>query len=381
VKKPGILDLVKSDVRRLTAYRAEEPRADLVKLDANESPFPLPEGIRQELLRSLEQVAVNRYPDPKADRLRSVLAVELRVEPGQLVLGNGSDELIQLLLLAVGEPGTTVLAPVPTFSMYELIARGQGLHFEGVPLRRRFELDLSGMIETLERVRPRTVFLATPNNPTGSVFSEVEILKILAATPGLVVVDEAYGPYAGRTMLPHLIDQERLVVLRSLSKIGLAGLRIGCIVTQPALAAELEKLRLPFNVSTFSQVAAVVLLGHREWIEANIREVVRERARVATRLAELPGVEPSPSEANFILFRTRLPADSVFEALLAEGILIRNLGSAPGLENCVRVTIGTRQENDRFLDAMAKVMRQLEACEARGAKREVYTGKRETGVE
>jgi len=327
-----------------------------VKLDANESPFPLPEGLRLELLRSLEQVAVNRYPDPKADRLRSVLAAELGVVPGQLVLGNGSDELIQLLLLAVGEPGSTVLSPVPTFSMYEVITRGQGLRFDGVPLGSRFEPDLPGMIETIERTRPKAVFLATPNNPTGGVFSEAEVLKILAAAPGLVVVDEAYGPYAGRTMLSHLVDQERLVILRTLSKIGLAGLRIGYVVTHPTLAAELEKVRLPFNVNAFSQAAAVVLLAHREWIDANVREVVYERMRVAGRLAALTGVETFPSEANFILIRTRLPGGDVFEALLAEGILVRNLGSNSGLENCLRVTVGTAEENDRFLDGLTKVV-------------------------
>lgn len=379
--RPRILDLVKPEVRGLTAYRAEEPRPDLVKLDANESPFPLPEGLRLELLRSLEQVAVNRYPDPKADRLRSVLAAELGVVPGQLVLGNGSDELIQLLLLAVGEPGSTVLSPVPTFSMYELIARGQGLRFDGVPLGSRFEPDLPGMIETIERTRPKAVFLATPNNPTGGVFSEAEVLKILAAAPGLVVVDEAYGPYAGRTMLSHLVDQERLVILRTLSKIGLAGLRIGYVVTHPTLAAELEKVRLPFNVNAFSQAAAVVLLAHREWIDANVREVVYERGRMAGRLAALAGVETFPSEANFILIRTRLSGGDVFEALLAEGILVRNLGSISGLENCLRVTVGTAEENDRFLDGLTKVMRRYERCEVRGAKCGVRSGMKETEIE
>ncbi|MGH7428165.1 MAG: histidinol-phosphate transaminase [Candidatus Methylomirabilaceae bacterium] len=352
-------DLVKPEVRRLTAYRAEEPRPDLVKLDANESPFPLPDRVRDELLEALREIEVNRYPDPKAERLRTALAVAHGVAPGQLVLGNGSDELIQMLLLAIGEPGGTVLAPVPTFSMYELIAKAQGLRFEGVRLGRRFEPDLPRLVEAIERSRPRAVFLASPNNPTGGVYSDAEIVKVLSVAPGLVVVDEAYGPYAGRTMLSHLVDQERLVILCTLSKIGLAGLRVGYLVAHTSLAAELEKVRLPFNLNAYSQAAAVVVLAHQEWIEANVHQVIRERARVAKGLAGVPGVEVFPSEANFILFRTIHPSDALFEGLLAEGVLVRNLGGALGLENCLRVTVGTAEENDRFLGGMTTVMRRL----------------------
>ena len=357
MKRPRLLDLVKPEVLSLTAYRAEEPRPDLVKLDANESPFPLPEELRQALHGALDRVDVHRYPDAKGDRLRSVLVAQLQAAPEALVLGNGSDELIQLLLLATSEPGTTVLAPVPTFSMYELIARAQGLRFEGVPLGPRFEPDLPALIEAIERSRPKVVFLATPNNPTGGVFSEAEIFKILAVAPGLVVVDEAYGPYAGRTMLPYLVDQERLVILRSLSKIGLAGLRIGYLVAHPALTAELEKVRLPFNLNSFSQAAAVVLLSHHEWIDANVREVIQERARMMNRLVALPGVEAFPSAANFILFRTTRPGDDLFEVLLQQGVLVRNVGSAPGLQDCLRVTVGTKAENDQFMEALTKALR------------------------
>jgi len=351
-----LLDLVKPEILGLTAYRAEEPRPDLVKLDANESPFPLPEELRQELRCALDQVDVHRYPDAKADQLRAVLAAQHHTAPGALVLGNGSDELIQLLLLATSTPGATVLAPVPTFSMYELIARAQGVRFEGVPLGPRFEPDLPTLIEAIERVRPKVIFLATPNNPTGGVFAEAEILKILAVAPGLVVVDEAYGPYAGRTMLPHLVDQERLVILHSLSKIGLAGLRIGYLVAHPALTAELEKVRLPFNLNSFSQTAAVVLLNHQEWIDGTVREVIQERERMMDRLMALPGVEVFPSAANFILFRTICPGGELFEAVRRKGVLVRNVGSAPGLRNCLRVTVGTKAENDRFVEVLANAL-------------------------
>lgn len=357
MKRPRLLDLVKPDILSLTAYRAEEPRPGLIKLDANESPFPIPEEFRRELRGALDQVDVHRYPDAKADRLRSVLAAQFQVAPGSLVLGNGSDELIQLVLLATSEPQATVLAPVPTFSMYELIAKTQGLCFKGVPLDPRFEPDLPALIDTIERTRPKVIFLATPNNPTGTVFSEAEICKILAVTPGLLVVDEAYGPYAGRTMLPHLVDQERLVILRSLSKIGMAGLRIGYLVAHPALAAELEKVRLPFNLNSFSQTAAVVLLNHLEWIDAKAREVIQERERMMDRLTALPGVEAFPSAANFILFRTICPGGELFEAIRQQGVLVRNVGSVPGLRNCLRVTVGTKAENDRFVEALAVALR------------------------
>ncbi len=358
MKRPRLLDLIKPEVLSLTAYRAEERRPDLIKLDANESPFPLPEEFRRELRHALDHVDVHRYPDAKADCLRSVLASQLHVSSGSLVLGNGSDELIQLLLLATSGPGATALAPVPTFSMYELIARAHGLAFEGVPLGPRFEPDLPTLIETIERRRPKVIFLATPNNPTGGVFSEAEICKILAVAPGLVVVDEAYGAYAGRTMLPHLIDQERLVILRSLSKIGLAGLRIGYLVAHPALAAEIEKVRLPFNLNSFSQTAAVVLLNHLEWIDANIGEVVRERERVMGCLVTLPGVEAFPSAANFILFRTTHSGGDLFGALLQQGVLVRNVGSVLGLQDCLRVTVGTKAENNQFVEALTKALKQ-----------------------
>jgi histidinol-phosphate aminotransferase len=351
-----LFDLVKPAVRSLTAYRVEEPRPGLAKMDANESPFPLPDWLHRELLQALAQVEVNRYPDPKAERLRVALAARDGVSPAQIVLGNGSDELIQLLLLAMGEPMTAVLAPVPTFSMYELIARAQGLRFEGVPLGTRFEPELPALIATIERTRPRVVFLASPNNPTGTVFSDAEVLKILGAAPGVVVVDEAYAPYARRTVLSRLVDQERLVVLRSLSKIGLAGLRIGYLMCHQALAGELEKVRLPFNLSALSQAAALAVLAHHDWIDANVREVVEERARLARDLDRLSGVEGFPSEGNFILFRTARPADAVFDGLLAEGVVVRNLGAAAGLANCLRVTVGTREENDRFLTALARIM-------------------------
>ena len=354
--RPRLLDLIKPGIQGLTAYRAEEPRPGLIKLDANESPFPLPEELRRELRCALDRVDIHRYPDAKADQLRSVLAAQVQVAPGALVLGNGSDELIQLLLLATSAPGATVLAPVPTFSMYELIARAQGVHFEGVPLGPRFESDLPALIEAIERLRPKVIFLATPNNPTGGVFSDAEILKIVAVAPGLVVVDEAYGPYAGRTMLPHLIDQERLVILHSLSKIGLAGLRIGYLIAHPALAAELEKVRLPFNLNSFSQTAAVVLLNHQDWIDSTVREVIHERARMMDRLMALPGVEAFPSAANFILFRTMCPGGELFEAIRQRGILVRNVGSVPSLRNCLRVTVGTRAENDRFVEVLANTL-------------------------
>ena len=360
-----IEDLVRKEVRALEKYRVAPtlplPRQrgreqEGVKLDANESPFSLSPDLLAELFEGLAHIPLNRYPDPEALELRSALAESLGVPPSRVMVGNGSDELIQLLLIALGEPGSAVLSPVPTFSMYELTSKALGLRFIGVPLGPRFELDMEGVLQAIKANRPKLCFLASPNNPTGNSFAEGDILKIVEASQGLVVVDEAYYPYSQRTVLPHLDRYQNLAVLRSLSKIGLAGLRIGYLVAQDTLLEELQKVRLPYNVNAFSQAAACFVLLKGEAIGAQIKQIIEERDRLFEALARAPGIEVFPSEANFLLFRPAANASSIYRGLLEEGVLIRDLSSTEGLKNCLRVTVGTPEENDLFLKALRKVL-------------------------
>ncbi|HTU03691.1 MAG TPA: aminotransferase class I/II-fold pyridoxal phosphate-dependent enzyme, partial [Candidatus Sulfotelmatobacter sp.] len=286
--------LVRPEVRALTAYQAgPPPPAGAVKLDANESPFALGEILRgalaEELAKALADVALHRYPDPDARLLRQLLAEELGLTPDHVLLANGSDEAIQMLTMAVAGPESTVLAPVPTFAVYELSARMQGLRFVGVPLRPGFVLDEPAMHEALRRERPRLVFLAWPNNPTGRLFDEAAVERILHACAGescqaLVVVDEAYVAYSGRTFIPRLASHPNLVVFRTLSKIGLAGIRLGMIVAAPALVAEVNKVRMPYNVNALSQAAAHVVVRHGEIIRQHAALVVAERERLSAAL-------------------------------------------------------------------------------------------------
>jgi len=346
--------LVREEVRALRAYKVDKVPYK-AKLDANESPFSLPPELHAELLTALEGIALNRYPDPDVEELRAAITMRLGVPVDRLILGNGSDECIQILLLTVGGP---VLSPIPTFVMYELASKALGLRFLGIPLGPRFELPLNQVLDTIRRERPRLIFLASPNNPTGNAFSEEEIQKVVEASEGLVVVDEAYYPYAGRTILPHSSRYENLAILRTLSKIGLAGVRVGYLVAHEALIEELNKVRLPYNVNALSQAAARFALEHEDAIQAQVKVIIEERERLFRALSELPELEVFPSEANFLLFRTRIPVGPIYRGLLEEGILVRNLSNGPGLANCLRVTVGTPEENGLFLETLGKILAQ-----------------------
>ena len=354
--------VIRPEVQALSAYHVEPlPLAGLrAKLDANESPFMLAEALRvdlaAELTKALADVELNRYPDPEARELREVLARELGVAPEQILVTNGSDEAIHLLLLAVAGPGVGVAAPVPTFIMYELGARVLGLRFTGVPLGAAFDLDPDAFRRTLESDRPKLVFLAWPNNPTGRLFDAGLVEEIVRRCDGLVVVDEAYTDYAGKSFLGKLQAYPNLVILRTLSKIGLAGIRVGMLVGSVGLVEEVNKVRQPYNMNALSQAVGRVVVRYAEVVRQRAATIVKERERVLTALQGRPGVTAYPSDANFFLMRTDRPGDDVFHALLSRGILVRNFSRAPHLRNCLRVTIGTRQENDLFLSALADVL-------------------------
>ena len=355
--KDLITRLIRPEVRALKAYHVPDS-AGLIKLDAMENPYTWPEALKQEWLEVLRDVPINRYPDPSAQALRAQLKQSLAVPAGMdVLLGNGSDELIQLILLGVARPGAVVLAPLPTFVMYEMIATFVGMQFVGVPLATDFGLDLAALRAAIKVHQPAVVFLAYPNNPTGNLFDEQAIEALLREAPGLVVVDEAYHAFAQQSFMQRLGQFDNLLVMRTLSKQGLAGLRLGVLAGDPAWLAEFDKLRLPYNINSLTQASAVFALKHKDVLDEQAARLRTGRARLVQDLAALPGVQVWPSAANFILFRTGKAADTVFAALRQQGVLIKNLSGAGGvLANCLRVTVGTPDENAAFLAALSRAL-------------------------
>jgi histidinol-phosphate aminotransferase len=349
--------LIRPEIRALKAYHVPDARG-LIKLDAMENPYTWPEELKQAWLETLRDVPINRYPDPSARALRAALKTALAVPAGmEVLLGNGSDELIQLVLLGVARPGAVVLAPTPTFVMYEMIATFVGLRFVGVPLAADFGLDLAALRAAIKEHRPAAVFLAYPNNPTGNLFDDQAIETLLRESPGLVVVDEAYHAFAQQSYMDRLGSFDNLLVMRTLSKQGLAGLRLGILAGDPAWLAEFDKLRLPYNVNSLTQASAGFALKHKDVLDEQAARLRAERLRLSRELAALSGVQVWPSAANFILFRTAKPADTVFAALCQQGVLIKNLSGAGGvLANCLRVTVGTPDENSAFLAALRRTL-------------------------
>ncbi|ROR29777.1 histidinol-phosphate transaminase [Inmirania thermothiophila] len=356
---PRVTAVIREEIRALAAYHVP-PAQGLVKLDAMENPYTWPPEMVAEWLRLLERVAVNRYPDPGAEALKARLREAMGVPEGAgILLGNGSDEIIQILALAAGGPRRAVVAPEPGFVMYRMIATFCGLGYRGVPLRAEdFALDVGAMRAALREARPALVFLAAPNNPTGNLFDEAALRAVIEAAPGLVVVDEAYAPFADFTAMGWLAEYPHLLVMRTVSKLGLAGLRLGLLAGDPAWIAELEKVRLPYNVNVLTQVSAEFALRHGEVFAAQTAAIRAERARLHGALAAVAGVRVWPSRANFLLFRVPAGrAGEVFEGLRTRGVLVKNLdGSHPLLADCLRVTVGRPEENDAFLAALEAVL-------------------------
>ena len=352
---------IRPEIRALAAYHVP-PSGASVKLDAMENPYPWPDAaIRDEWAQALAAVGVNRYPDPRGERVVQRLRAHIELACGQdLLLGNGSDELIQLITLAVASPGAKVLVPEPTFVMYRMIATFCGLECIGVPLTDDFELDGPAMEAAIDAHDPAVVWLAWPNNPTGNAWPRAAVRRILERSNGLVVVDEAYQPFAQASWIDALGEHDNLLVLRTLSKLGLAGLRLGFLAGPPSVLEAVDKLRLPYNVNALTQAGVAFALDHFPRLERQAAQIRRERDALAARLAGLPGLTVYPSAANFLLLRVPAGrARPIFEGLLGEDILIKCLdGAHPRLTDCLRVTIGTPPENERLAEALG---RQLEA--------------------
>jgi histidinol-phosphate aminotransferase len=351
--------LIRPELLALSAYHVP-PAIGMVKLDAMENPYLLPQALRDELARLVADAEINRYPDAAAHRLKSAIARVTGLPAGMdVLLGNGSDEIIQLLALAVAKPGAVLLSVEPSFVMYRMIATFTGMRYVGVPLARDFSLDLDATLAAIEKEQPALVFLAYPNNPTGNLFDADAVRRIIEAAPGLVVVDEAYYAFASDSFIPHLGRYDNLLVMRTFSKLGMAGLRLGFLAGPASWLGQLEKLRLPYNVGVLPQLVAAKLLDHHDVLLAQAARIKQERGSLIAALDAMTGVTTYPSEANFILFRVA-KATQVFEGLKQRGVLIKNLnGGHPALTDCLRVTVGSPEEDARFIAALQDTINQL----------------------
>ncbi|MDO8413342.1 MAG: histidinol-phosphate transaminase [Gallionellaceae bacterium] len=349
--------LLRQEVLALHAYAVPDSTG-MVKLDAMENPYLLPLPLRDEIAHLLAHAAINRYPDAHAHSLKQkIQAVTGLPEDMDILLGNGSDEIIQLLALAVAKPGAVLLSVEPSFVMYRMIADFTGMQYVGVSLTQDFALDLPAILAAIQRHQPALVFLAYPNNPSGNLFDAEAIKQIIALAPGLVVVDEAYYAFADVSFIPMLAHYPNLLVMRTFSKLGMAGLRLGFVAGSKAWLRQLEKLRLPYNVGVLTQLVAEKLLQHHDVLLQQASQIKQDRVGLYAQLTAITGVQPYVSAANFILFRVK-QANAIFDRLKQRGVLIKNLSNShPLLADCLRVTVGTPEENEQFIQALQDSIR------------------------
>lgn len=349
------LRVLRQDIQSMHAYAIQNADG-MVKLDAMENPYGLPDALKMELGQRLGQLPLNRYPASRVDFLRTKLMEYVQLPTGyDLMLGNGSDELISLLAIACDLPNASILAPVPGFVMYAMSAQLQGLTFHGVPLTAEFELDEMAMLEAIQTHQPAILYLAYPNNPTANLWDEGvmdRLIQYQGKHGGLVVIDEAYQPFASKSYLSKIQQYPHLLLMRTLSKFGLAGVRIGYLLGTQTLIAEINKVRPPYNISILNAECAIFALEHQDVFAAQAREICSQRSSLLSRLSAMPNVKVYPSEANMIL--VRVPnADSCFERLKAEGVLVKNVSKMHHLlHNCLRLTVGTPDENAQLLSAL-----------------------------
>jgi histidinol-phosphate aminotransferase len=354
-------DILRPELAELVAYVPANPSGIRVRLDANEAPPPASPAIRDTVASAIARVALERYPDARALELKEAIASRTGAPAESLVVGTGSDEIIALLATACARPRTgmpvaTFVAPTPTFVMYRVTARAHGLRAVEVPLDAAWDLDAAAMAKAIEMMQPNVVFVATPNNPTGNRMTESKLEAVIAAAKdSLVVIDEAYVDYAAGPSLRTLRGRHRNVaVLRTLSKLGLAALRVGWLEADESVVRALDRARQPFNVSATSQAAAAAVLRDA-WgaVKVHVTGVVLERERVVAGMREMPKIQPMPTEANFVWVRCEEDARGVHEKLAARGVLVRSFHAAGGrMAKHLRVTIGTREENDAMLEAL-----------------------------
>ncbi|MEO7494706.1 MAG: histidinol-phosphate transaminase [Massilia sp.] len=350
-----ISNTIRADIRACASYNVPDA-SGYIKLDAMENPYQLPAALREELAARLSGAVLNRYPVPSYETVKQKIRARLGVPAGyNVMLGNGSDELIAIMATAVAHQDrrAVIMAPSPAFVMFSRSAMFAGADYVGVPLRPDFTLDLAAMLAAIEQHKPALLFLAYPNNPTGNLYETADMVAIIEAMAdtGLVVVDEAYEPFAQTSFMHRLPEFDNLIVMRTLSKLGLAGIRLGYMTAAPALLEQFEKVRPPYNVNVLTQVAAEFALDHVDVLNAQADLLNAAREQLAADLAALPGVEVFPSKANFLLLRVANPDDACAK-LLADKVMIKNMSKMhPLLANCIRVTISTPEENAVFLNA------------------------------
>jgi len=345
-------------IRALTAYPVT-PANKLIKLDAMENPYVWDGALRTAWLERLADVPLNRYPDAPGTALTGVLREVLAVPPdAELLLGNGSDELIQMVALAVGGPGRVMMAPEPSFSMYQVIAKITGCDYVAVPRRTDFSIDSDALLSAIERHDPCCVFLACPNNPTGNACDPAMIENVARACSGIVLVDEAYHAFCGQTFMDRATMAKNVLVMRTFSKLGLAGLRLGLLAGPSALVDELNKIRLPYNINALTQASVAFALEHMDWFDEKAVMICHARDDLYRALDGMRGITAYPSKTNFILFRVpRGTGNQVFTALCDRGVLIKNLhGAHRALKDCLRVTVSTPAENTAFLEALSSAL-------------------------
>lgn len=350
--------LIRPEIRALCAYSIPDS-SDLTKLDAMENPYAWPKDLVSEWLEVLKDVSINRYPDPDPELLKQKLKENMEI-PGdmQIMLGNGSDEIIQIILMAVYGAAKAVISPRPSFVMYDMISTFTGMRFVSVPVTDDFELDPAAMKKAINEHDPAVVFIAYPNNPTGNLFKRQDIVDILEMNKGLIVIDEAYHAFAEQSFMQELSRYDNLLVMRTVSKMGLAGLRLGLLAGHEKWISEFNKIRLPYNINVLTQKSAEFAFNHYAMFAEQTRNICRDRDQMYDQLAKISGLTVYPSKANFILFKVPTgQSQAIFNSLKSQGILIKNMGASTGvLKDCLRVTVGTPAENKLFFDAISVII-------------------------
>jgi len=353
--------VIRPEILAMQAYHVSDATG-LVKLDVMESPYRLPEGLAAEIGQIVSEVEMNRYPVPTATKLRTLIREVMQVPAGcDVLLGNGSDECIQYITAAVAREGAVVMAPAPSFAMFSMHAFFYRLRFVGLSLREDFTLDTEAFLAAMAKEKPALVWLAYPNNPTGNAFPVADVERIIRAAPGLVVIDEAYQPFAGTTFMPRLAEFENMVVMRTVSKIGMAGVRLGYVAGRPEWIDAFNKTRSPFNINVLTEAVAIKLLQNKKVLDAQAAKVLEERERLKPELSSLAGLTVYPSAANFLLARVaggKGAGTRVFGRVKEQGVLVKDFsGGHPLLENCLRLTVGTPDENRILLAALREALK------------------------